>query len=113
MPVLGSTTVAMRSKRQRRALPPRRRSTLVDGFDQMGLVFGLGEDAPELARARERSHQQMGVPAPGGLGQFDPVPLDLFARRVLDLDGGPALDPVARLAVRAQRMGRRPRVKLW
>ena len=74
----------------------------VHGLDQVGLVFGLGEDAPELARARERAHQQMGVPAPGGFGQLVPVPLDLFARRVLDLDGGPALDAIARLAVRAQ-----------
>ena len=29
----------------------------VHGLDQVGLVFGLGEDAPELARARERAHQ--------------------------------------------------------
>ena len=85
----------------------------VHRLDQMGLVLGLGEDAPELARARQRAHQQMGVVAPGGLGQLDPVPLDLLARRVLDLDGGPALDAVARLAVRAQAGARRPRVKLW
>ena len=86
----------------------------VHRFDQMGLVFGFGEDAPELARARQRADQQMGVAAPGGLGQLVPVPLDLFAGRVLDLDGGPALHArhTPRSAGAAAR-GRRPRVKLW
>ena len=53
---------------------------LVDGLDQMGLVFGLGEATSELSRARERAHQQVGVTAPGGFWQLVPVPLDLFAR---------------------------------
>ena len=70
----------------------------------MGLVFGLGEHAAELPRARKRAEQQMGVVVPGSLGQLVPVPLDLLAGRVLDLDGGPSLHPGTRLAVRAQRM---------
>ena len=78
---------------------------LVEGLDQMGLVLGLGEDAAELARARERPHQQMGVVAPRSFWQFDPVPLDLFARRVLDLDGGPTLDARTRLAVGTELVG--------
>jgi hypothetical protein len=49
-------------------------------------------------------HQQMCVAAPGGFGELVPVPLDLLARRVLDLDGGPAFDAVTRFTMRAQRM---------
>ena len=75
---------------------------LVHGLDQMSLVFGLGEATSELSRTRQRADQQVGVAAPGGFWQLVPVPLDLFARRVLDLDGGPALDAVTGLAVRAQ-----------
>jgi hypothetical protein len=60
----------------------------------MGLVFGLGEDAPELARARQRPHQKMGVTAPRGLGQLVPVPLDLlWGAAEYAADGAAASDP--------------------
>ena len=66
------------------------------------------EHAPELARARQRPHQQVGVVTPRGIGELDPVPLDLLAGWVVDLDGGPALHPRTRLTVRAQAPGPDP-----
>ena len=44
----------------------------------------------------------MCVLAPRCLAELVPVPLDLVARRVVDLDRGPALHPGTGLAVRAQ-----------
>jgi hypothetical protein len=80
----------------------------IDGFDQVRLVLGLGEHPPELPRARKGPEKQMGVVSPGGFWQFVPVPLQLFAGRVLDLDRGPALHPRTRLAVRAQVVAAKP-----
>ena len=68
----------------------------------MGLVGGGTDDAAGAARARQRTEQHVGGPAPGGLTALEPVPLDLVAGRVLDLDGVPAGHARARLAVGPQ-----------
>ena len=68
----------------------------------MGLVHGLGQDPrvrPEWAKVPSRTYA---VAAPRGVAALEPVPLDLLAGGVVDLDALPALDPGARLAVRAQ-----------
>ena len=54
---------------------------------------------PRTARVGQGAEQHIGRPAPGGVAAFEPVPLDLLARRVVDLDGVAALHPVAGLAV--------------
>src|SRR5262249_9956810 len=69
---------------------------------EVRLILPLGEDRAHLARMRERPHQQVRFPAPGRLLELEPVPLDLLARRVLDLDRGPPLDPGAGLAARPE-----------
>jgi hypothetical protein len=50
----------------------------------------------------------VGVFSPWSLRQLVPVPLDLLAGRVLDLDGGPALHAGARLAVRPKLVPAKP-----
>ena len=76
---------------------------------QARLILPLGEDPAELARARKRPHQEVGfLGAPGRFWQLQPVPLDLGARWVLDLDRRPSFDPMAGFAVGPQLAGPQP-----
>ena len=54
------------------------------------------------ARVRQRAQQHVRGAAPRRPAPLEPVPLDLLARRVVDLDRVAALHPRARLAVRPQ-----------
>ena len=56
---------------------------------------------------RQRAEQHVGRPAPGGPAALEPVPLNLLAGRMLDLDGVPALHPR-----HASQCGRSPRSRL-
>ena len=75
----------------------------MDALDQVGLVHPLGEVGAELARVREHSHQYVDLLPPGGVGEFQPIPLALLPGRVLDLGGRLSLYPAAGAAVRTQR----------
>ena len=75
---------------------------LVHGLDQMGLVEGLGQHAPDAPRVRERAEEHVGRCSPRGVAPFEPVPLDLLAGGMVDLDGVSSLHAPTRLAVRAQ-----------
>ena len=75
---------------------------LVDGLDEVGLVHLLGQHAADLARVRQRAQQHVGRRAPRSVAPLEPVPLDLFARWVVDLDGVAALDARAGFAVRPE-----------
>ena len=75
---------------------------LVHGLDEVGLVHLLGQHAADLARVRQRAQQHVGRRSPRSVAALEPVPLDLLARRMVDLDGVAALDPGAGLAVRPE-----------
>ena len=75
----------------------------MDAPYQVGLIHPLGEMGAELARVRERAHQYVDLLLPGGVGEFQPIPLALFPGRVLDLGGRLSLYPAAGAAVRTQR----------
>ena len=64
--------------------------------------MALGKHAPDAPRVGQRAEKHIGRPAPRGVATFEPVPLDLLAGGMVDLDGVSALHPPARLAVRAQ-----------
>ena len=75
---------------------------LVDGLDEVGLVHLFGQHAAHLARVRQRAQQHVGRRSPRRVAPLEPVPLDLLARRMIDLDGVASLDPRAGLAVRPE-----------
>src|SRR5450756_1943281 len=60
------------------------------------------DDTPDAARIRQGAEEDVRGAAPGRPAALEPVPLDLVARRVLDLDRGPAADTGATLAVRPE-----------
>src|SRR5215212_6235543 len=53
-------------------------------------------------RVRQRAQQDIRGAAPRRPAPFEPVPLDLLARRMFDLDRVAALHPPARLTMRPQ-----------
>ena len=75
---------------------------LVHGLDEMGLVHLLGQHAAHLARVRQRAQQHVGRRSPRSVAALEPVPLDLLAGRMVDLDGVAALDARAGFAVRPE-----------
>ena len=81
---------------------------LVDGLDEVGLVHLLGQHAADLARVRQRAQQHVGRRSPRSVAPLEPVPLDLFARWMVDLDGVASLDAGAGLAVRPE-----PGRRIW
>ena len=74
----------------------------VHGLDEMRLIGGGGDHAPAATRVGQGAQQHEAHPAPRGLAALEPVPLDLLARRVGDVDRVPADDAGAGLAVGAQ-----------
>jgi hypothetical protein len=77
----------------------------VQRLDQMRQVLGLGQDRAGLAGVRQRPDQHVRGPAPRRAGQIRPVPLQLLARRVVQLGGLAAGDAGARLAAGPQPVG--------
>jgi hypothetical protein len=74
----------------------------VHRLHEVRLVEGLGQHTTRAGRVRQCSEQHVRGAAPRRSAPFEPVPLDLLARRVLDLDGVAALHAPACLAVRPQ-----------
>ena len=74
----------------------------VHGLNQMCLVGGWGDHPPGAPRMRQRPQQRISDAAPGRLAPLEPVPLDLLAGRMTDLDRLPPRNTSARLAMRAQ-----------
>lgn len=71
----------------------------------MRLIRARSDHPPRPARMRQRPQQHIADPTPRRPAPLEPVPLDLLARRVGDLDRVAAGDPVTRLAMRAQPRG--------
>jgi hypothetical protein len=112
IPVLGSTTVAMRSKRKRRALPPRRRSTPSMASIRWAWSLDSAKTPRNVPEHGKDPTSGWASPPQGASGSSSQFHWISAPGRVLDLDRGPALDAVARLAVRAQLVGAgKPRVK--
>jgi hypothetical protein len=76
----------------------------VDALDEMRLVHGLLDHAAHPARMGQRAEQDERGATPGCPPPLEPVPLELGARGVGDLDGVPAPDPGAGLAAGTQPM---------
>lgn len=74
----------------------------VDRLHQVGLILGFGEHRPALARVGQRPDQQVRLGRPGRAGELQPIPLDLLARLVGDLDRRPPPHPRTGLTVRPQ-----------
>jgi hypothetical protein len=73
--------------------PPSRRTTqagqdLVQPDDEVGLVVGLGEPASHPIRVRQRTDEDVRLRMPRGVVELEPVPLDLLAGGMLDVDVG-------------------------
>ena len=73
----------------------------IDGLEQVGFILRLGEHPSRLTREGQPPLEQMQGVTPGRR-QLHPVPLDLLARLVLDLDRGPVLAAGAGHAGRTQ-----------
>jgi hypothetical protein len=58
----------------------------VHGLYEMSLVHRLREHSAGATRVRKRPQEHIGRLSPRGLAPFEPVPLDLFAGGVIDLD---------------------------
>ena len=82
----GITIVAIRSVRQTLGVPPSADEHLVHRLGQMAEGHLLAEHGPEAAGVRQRADQHERRLAPRGDRQLQPVPLDLLAGRVIDLD---------------------------
>ena len=72
---------------------------LVDPHDQMGLVVAIGTPGPELPRMRQGTDEDVELGAPRGVVQLQPVPLDLLARRMINIGMRAAFRPRARLSM--------------
>ena len=99
----GAITVAMRSVRQALAVPPKRRRTPSRAPTRWGKLCPSLKSAAQPPGMRERADQDVGLLAPGGLGQLPPVQLQLVAGLVVDLDRRRLLAGAAGQAGRAQR----------
>ena len=87
--------------------PPFRGATqpaqdLVDPDDQMSLIIGVRAPRPELPRMGQCADEDVELRAPRGVAQLEPVPLDLFTRRMVNVDMGAAFRRRARLSMRTQ-----------
>src|SRR5208283_3792967 len=69
---------------------------------EVRLVHRLRQHPTGAARVRQGAQEHIGRLCPRSVPAFEPVPLDLVARGVIDLDRISTLYPRARLAVRAQ-----------
>jgi hypothetical protein len=80
----------------------------VEGLDEVGEVFGVGEDATPATRVRQRADQQVSVltdiPRRWWVREFHPVELGFLARWVRDDRDVAAAGDLAGFAVRAQLM---------
>ena len=101
-PVPGTITVARRSVRHTLAVPPRRRSTSSMASMRWAWSIFSASTPRTLPECGNVPKQHVGRRAPRGVAALEPVPLDLFAGRVVDLDGVAALDPGTGLAVRPE-----------
>jgi hypothetical protein len=81
---------------------------LIEGLDQVREVLPLGQDRPPAARVRQGTDQQVSMLTDSPLSRwswpFQPIELDLLARRVSDDRNIATLGGLARFAVRPRGM---------
>jgi hypothetical protein len=79
--------VAIRSVRHTREVPPNANEHLAHRRCEMPEGHRLAQHAPKAPRMRQRTDQHVRCFAPRhvGRGELQPVPLNLLARRVIDL----------------------------